>query len=45
MAVPRRLGEPVVERAPPGSGHLEEDAVEDAPPLHVLVEALVEELR
>ena len=44
VAVPRGLREAVVERAVPGSGHLDEDAVEDAPPLLVLVEALVEEL-
>ena len=44
VAVARGLREAVVERAAPGPGHLDEDAVEDAPPLLVLVAALLEEV-
>ena len=44
VAVARRLREAVVEGAAPGARHLDEDAVEDAPPLLVLVHALVQEV-
>src|SRR5438067_1674507 len=41
MAVARRLREPMVEAAPPGAGHLRDDAIEDLAIVFAAVEPVV----
>src|SRR5438067_11592874 len=42
MAVARRLGEAMIEAAPPGTGHVRDDAVEDLAILFVAIEPVVQ---